>query len=140
MVPSRPTLAVRRLPKGASTSSDGESDVSGFIRRPFIRIDADAAAGGEPKKETRVFEELVKYPCNFQIKVIGLKQGHFTSDMIDIVARVCAVASNQIPFTLRPSKANKYLSISIDCPVTSADMLYEVYGELEKDPRVKFKF
>jgi putative lipoic acid-binding regulatory protein len=113
-----------------------------LIRRPPSVINGEIITGDSSDEEqsTRVFEKLVDYPCNFQVKVIGLKQGHFTTDIIDIVARVCGVASDQIKFTLRPSRSEKYLSISVECPVQNADMLYEVYGELDKDPRVKFKF
>ena len=67
---------LRRLPKSASTSSDDDSDVSGLIRRPPSVINGEIITGDSSDEEQskRVFEKLVDYPCNFQVKVIGLKQ------------------------------------------------------------------
>ena len=101
---------------------------------------APAEGGESDKAKGSVFDRMVSYPCTFQIKVIGLSQGHFAGDMLDIVSRVSGVATDEITYKLRDTKTGKYRSITIDVPVQSAAMLYECYEALSKDPRVKFKF
>ena len=45
-----------------------------------------------PKKEgERAFEYLVKYPCEFEIKVIGLNEGTFADDIAATVSAACQV-------------------------------------------------
>ena len=131
--------------KSAEPDDDSDS-ISSFIIRKNTEADLDAGeqdALSDPKEaegQSRVFDRLVDYPCTFQIKVIGLRQGQFTTDMVDIISRVTSKPSEEIKFSIRKSSAEKYISVSIDAPVASADMLYECYEALEKDPRVKFKF
>ena len=141
----------------AREGSDGDSDsVSGFIRAnsstaaegTSVRTPPAALAPAsdpnvEPaasSAEGSVFDRMLDYPTTFQIKVIGLSQGHFASDMIDICSRVTGVPSEDIKFSLRDTKTKKYRSVTIDVPVESAAMLYACYEALSKDPRVKFKF
>ena len=82
-------------------NSDSDSDVSSFIRRRSPSSpDTDSfpvakkLPDDEPKPfGERVFDKLVSYPCTFSIKVIGLKQGNFAIEIVDIVARVCKVSA-----------------------------------------------
>lgn len=88
--------------------------------------------------ESRVFERLVDYPCEFQLKVIGRKEGEFEADMIKIISQVTGVEAEVIKFTSRDTP--KYLSVSIQAPVANAEMLYECYDALGEDSRVKAAF
>lgn len=86
----------------------------------------------------RVFEALIDYPSEFRMKIIGENQSTFESEMVQIVADSCMVSAENIKHT---SRANgKWLSLTVHAPVQSAEMLYTLYENIDKDPRVKFKF
>eukprot|EP00593_Proboscia_inermis_P011011 CAMPEP_0171323672 /NCGR_PEP_ID=MMETSP0816-20121228/115721_1 /TAXON_ID=420281 /ORGANISM="Proboscia inermis, Strain CCAP1064/1" /LENGTH=202 /DNA_ID=CAMNT_0011822439 /DNA_START=547 /DNA_END=1155 /DNA_ORIENTATION=+ len=89
-------------------------------------------------KQTRVFEALVEYPCEFQIKIVGANDGTFVTDMIALVAESCGVKSDAVSWTERLN--GKWVSITVNAPVQSAEMLYALYEDIDKDARVKFKF
>jgi hypothetical protein len=40
-------------------------------------------------EKTRVFDALVQYPCDFDIKIVGAKDGTFVMEMIQLVAASC---------------------------------------------------
>ena len=44
----------------------------------------------------RAFEYLVDYPCEFQIKVIGINEGTFADDIAKTVSAVCEVCSTAV--------------------------------------------
>lgn len=44
------------------------------------------------KEGQRAFEYLVNYPCEFEIKVIGLNKGNFADDMAATVSAACQVS------------------------------------------------
>lgn len=90
---------------------------------------------GEKK---RVFEALVKYPCLFTIKIVGANEGTFVSEIIQIVAETCDAKAESISFSER--KNGKWISVTVEAPVKSAEMLYMLYENIDRDPRVKFKF
>lgn len=47
-----------------------------------------------PRERTaeRAFEYLVDYPCEFEIKVIGINEGSFADDIAATVSAVCEVS------------------------------------------------
>jgi len=90
---------------------------------------------GEKK---RVFDALVEYPCKFSLKVVGAKEGSFIQDIVQIVADSCNVKVDDISYTTRDK--GKWVSITLKAPVDSAEMLYQLYEDVDKDSRVKFKF
>ncbi len=92
---------------------------------------------GEKK---RVFEALVEYPSVFKMKIVGRDDpvGTFAPEIVDVVAESCGVESSMVKFTER--KNGKWNSVTVHAPVKSADMLYMLYENVDKDPRVKFKF
>jgi putative lipoic acid-binding regulatory protein len=44
-------------------------------------------------EKTRVFDALVQYPCDFDIKIVGAKDGTFVMEMIQLVAASCKCCS-----------------------------------------------
>jgi len=90
---------------------------------------------GEKK---RVFEALVEYPCEFTMKIVGANEGNFAAEMLQIVADSCEVETDKVRFSERVK--GKWLSITVHAPVCSSEMLYTLYENIDRDPRVKFKF
>lgn len=92
---------------------------------------------GEKK---RVFEALVEYPSVFKMKIVGQddEKESFAPEIVEIVAKSCGVEESMVKHTMR--KNGKWTSVTVHAPVKSADMLYSLYENVDKNPRVKFKF
>ena len=46
-------------------------------------------ANEETGEKARVFEALVNYPCEFDIKIVGVNEGTFVTEMVQLVAESC---------------------------------------------------
>ena len=92
---------------------------------------------GEKK---RVFEALVEYPSVFKMKIVGQddEKESFAPEIVEIVAKSCGVELSMVKHSLR--KNGKWTSVTVHAPVKNADMLYSLYENVDKNPRVKFKF
>lgn len=92
---------------------------------------------GEKK---RVFEALVEYPSVFKMKIVGQDDENesFASEIVQVVAESCGVELSMVKHSKR--KNGKWTSVTVHAPVKSADMLYALYENVDKNPRVKFKF
>ena len=120
--------------------------------------------------KARVFEALVNYPCLFTLKIVGANDDTFVQDVLQIVATTCevnttqdntdeassvslssssaaaaaesssssSIDTNQIEHSIKYN--GKWASITVQAPVQSAQMLYQLYENVDRDPRVKFKF
>lgn len=89
-------------------------------------------------EKSRVFEALVEYPCDFTMKIVGANEGTFVQEMVAVVAESCEVEAEDISHSVR--MMGKWTSVTVQAPVQSADMLYQLYENVDRDPRVKFKF
>jgi len=90
-------------------------------------------------EKSRVFEALVEYPCLFTMKIVGANEGAFVTDILSIVAATCQVeVVSDIEHSVKVN--GKWSSVTVEAPVQSAEMLYLLYENLDRDPRVKFKF
>lgn len=81
-------------------------------------------------------ESLIKYPCDFPIKVMGQKVDGF-------VAAIAHIALSFDPgfdvktIELRDSKGGNYQSLTITINATSREQLDELYRTLSTHPLVK---
>jgi len=95
-------------------------------------------ADEETGEKKRVFEALIDYPCEFPIKIVGKNEGSFVMDIIEIISESCETSSKDIKYSERIN--GKWISITVQAPVKDAVMLYALYEQIDRDPRVKFKF
>jgi len=95
-------------------------------------------ADEETGEKKRVFEALVEYPSLFNLKIIGVNESSFAAEMVQIVAESCSVSASEVEYSAR--EKGKWLSVTVHAPVQNAEMLYSLYENIDKDPRVKFKF
>ncbi len=116
-------------------------------------------------EKRRVFEALVEYPSVFKMKIVGsdgddIQQQQqqknddhdkiendeesnntkllFAPSIVKVVAESCGVDVSAVQHTIR--RNGKWISVTVYAPVQNADMLYSLYENVDKDPRVKFKF
>lgn len=59
---------------------------------------------------------------------------------MQLVAESCGVedGGDSVRFSERVN--GKWVSVTVYAPVESAEMLYTLYENIDRDPRVKFKF
>jgi putative lipoic acid-binding regulatory protein len=125
---SKPFVGIGPPDKPLNDVSNPEYDDQGYT------LYVDEKTG----KKTRVFEALVEYPCAFTMKIVGAKEGTFVEDIVQIVADSCEEDVETIKFSTKV--LGKWTSITVEAPVKNAEMLYMLYENVDRDPRVKFKF
>ena len=85
----------------------------------------------EPEKES-----LLKFPCEFPIKIMGLTRDDFAQTILAIVRRH-APDYNGATMEMRSSSAAKYLSLTCTINAQSQTQLDDLYRELSSHPMVK---
>ncbi len=80
-------------------------------------------------------ETLLKFPCEFPLKVTGLHSDEFRSIALGIVHKHVAVA-DLLSIEERPSKNSKYLGLTYNIRATSKAQLDALYVELTSCERV----
>jgi len=79
--------------------------------------------------EIKPEDSLIEYPCQFPIKIMGLRCDEFEIAVLEIIKRHAPdLAENAVQ--TRPSKGNKYLAITVTIVATSRDQLDNIYREL----------
>jgi len=84
-----------------------------------------------PMKQT----DLISYPLDFPIKIMGRSEPGFVQTVIDIV-RKHAPDLDESAIELRTSKKNSYLSVTCTIVATSREQLDALYQELGNHPAV----
>ena len=79
---------------------------------------------------------LVGYPSVFPIKVMGENVEGFAQAMIEL-ARRFDPALDDSAVTIRPSRAGKYLGVTLSVTATSREQLDALYRSLTQHPQVK---
>jgi len=92
---------------------------------------------GKPpeKEEPLATASLLDFPTAFPIKIMGRREGGFTTAVIEIVRRH---APDFVPGTIetRPSREGKYISLTATVNATSQEQLDALYRELCDHPTV----
>jgi uncharacterized protein len=81
-------------------------------------------------------KSLIEYPSAFPIKVMGTHVDGFAEAVVSI-ARQFDPGFDASTVESRPSKAGKYLGLTITITATSREQLDEVYRTLSSHPMVK---
>lgn len=80
-------------------------------------------------------DNLLQFPCDFPIKVMGLKHTRFVQNILDVVLRYAPDFAAET-VELRPSSAGKYLSVTCTINAVSQDQLNGIYTALKAHPDV----
>lgn len=89
-----------------------------------------------PPPDTSKQPSLIEYPCQFPIKVMGLKVDGLVA-AISHVAYQFDPAFNPASLELRESSGGKYLGVTVTVTATSREQLDELYRTLSTHPMVK---
>jgi hypothetical protein len=81
-------------------------------------------------------DSLIVYPSAFPIKVMGVQAEGFEAAVVAIARRFDA-AFDEATVERRPSRAGKYLGLTITVTATSREQLDELYRTLSTHPMVR---
>jgi uncharacterized protein len=81
-------------------------------------------------------QSLIAFPCHFPIKVMGENVEGFVAALTH-VARAFDPGFDAATVELRPSKAGKYLGVTLAVHVSNREQLDELYRTLTSHPMVK---
>ena len=80
-------------------------------------------------------ESLIAFPCDFPIKVMGLRQHGFAQAILEVV-KFHSPDYDPATVEMRSSREGKYLSLTITVKATSQQQLDDLYRDLCDHPMV----
>lgn len=105
----------------------------------------------------RVFDDALKFPCEFKLKIIGVNDETFVNDVLSSIAAIIGVSADKLSYSVRESASSsrsgtgdkvssaesgttggKYISLTIKTVYSSADQLYAAYDIAKLDQRIKY--
>lgn len=86
-------------------------------------------------KPTLPGESLLKFPCDFTIKVFGLGSDEFEAAVLVIIHKHAPNLSGRA-IQSRASESGKYRALSITIHVDSKEQLDNIYRDLSSSPHV----
>jgi putative lipoic acid-binding regulatory protein len=81
-------------------------------------------------------ESPLQFPCDFPIKVMGLRQDGFAQAVLEVVLRH-APDFDAAAMAMRPSARGNYMSLTCTVRAVSRAQLDALYRELTAHPLVK---
>ncbi len=82
---------------------------------------------------------LMKFPCSFPIKAMGIARDDFDSLVVSIVRKHYPDVTGGAVKT-RPSRQGKYISVTVTIEAQSREQLDNIYLELTAHERVLMAF
>ena len=79
--------------------------------------------------------ELIEYPCDFPLKILGHTQAGFAQSILAVVKKH-APEFDGAKMEMKTSKRGKYLSLTCEIRATSREQLDGLYQELCDHPMV----
>ncbi|NOZ11899.1 MAG: DUF493 domain-containing protein [Gammaproteobacteria bacterium] len=80
-------------------------------------------------------EDLIEFPCKYEVKAMGLRSVRFEALVQEIVSRHIG-ATDLRATQSRSSRNDRYVSISCVVWVTRREQLERIYGDLRDCPEV----
>jgi len=80
-------------------------------------------------------ETLLEFPCEFSVKAMGLTAPDFDSTVVEIVGRHVSDLTEGCVAS-RPSKNDKYTSVTVTFQATSKKQLDAIYQDLTDHEKV----
>ena len=80
-------------------------------------------------------EELIEFPCDIPIKVIGLKTGDFKSHVLDIIFSFCGKSAVSL-INENISSTNKYISLTINVRAINRNHIDKIFTKLSSSDKI----
>ncbi len=81
-------------------------------------------------------DTLIEFPADIAVKAMGLNSSDFESLVSSLV--IPHIEPDPVTVTRLPSKAGKYVSVSIRFTSRNIEQLEAVYGALKAEPKVLY--
>lgn len=78
----------------------------------------------------------IEFPCAYPIKVVGMNQGDFVAEVVELVRTYAPEISDE-HVRVRKSSAAKYVSVTLEIQATGAPQLLDIHEALKGHPLVK---
>ncbi|HTF99609.1 MAG TPA: DUF493 domain-containing protein [Nitrospirota bacterium] len=78
--------------------------------------------------------QILKFPCSFPVKVMGLNNEAFTSTVVAVFRKHMTPA--EFTCETRPSSGKKYLSLTITFTANNREQLDAIYQDLNSEDLV----
>ncbi|MGB0866016.1 MAG: YbeD family protein [Granulosicoccaceae bacterium] len=82
-------------------------------------------------------EELITFPCDFEVKAMGKASEDFEALVLAIVRKLVPELGDKARRTA-PSKSGTYISVTVGFEAQSKEQLDAVYQALVDEPRVLY--
>eukprot|EP00466_Bigelowiella_natans_P004414 jgi/Bigna1/129768/aug1.9_g4476 len=99
------------------------------------RLDSVTSISSMAKKGQKVFD-LLEYPCEHEIKIVGAKASEIEMRVRSIVGDTTGTDPEVLKTSSR--EKGKWISISVMAPVSSSEMLYDIYARLNSEERFRY--
>jgi hypothetical protein len=76
-----------------------------------------------------------EFPCEFEIKAMGLDDGRFHEVVLEIIGRHCSTIRHD-SLRMRSSRGGKYVSVSVVIEAGGRSQLDAIYDDLTADEKV----
>lgn len=86
--------------------------------------------------DTAPGDSLIVYPCDFPIKIMGIKQDAFAQTIVELVTAYDP-DFHAGKLEMRPSTKGNYLSLTVTVRAISREQLDNLYRALSSHPMVK---
>lgn len=86
---------------------------------------------------TTKLEDLLEFPCEFSIKVMGLNVTELISEVTTIVSLYATGFDPQRNIATKLSSKGNYLSLTVTIMAESKEQLDKIYLDLNRHPLVK---
>jgi len=102
---------------------------------PLDKQGASELDSSESMPEEIKREEIIKFPCEFPLKVFGLNKPEFEQIMIDLISAHCP-ESTHFQVKKNESKKGKYQSLTITFTAQSRQQMDDIYQSLTDSDHV----
>lgn len=78
----------------------------------------------------------IEFPCLYPIKIIGISEGRFETEVVEIVERHTGKIDAEL-IKIRPSRNNNYVSVTVTIAATGEEQLQNIFLDLKTVTNVK---
>lgn len=94
--------------------------------------DCGCSSCSDDKATLALLQEHHQFPCEYMFKVIGFEHDEFAAEVRRAAEVVLGPLLEKGQVRSRPSSGGKYLAVTLEVPVDSAQQVLAIYAGLKK--------
>eukprot|EP00472_Partenskyella_glossopodia_P009412 CAMPEP_0197516596 /NCGR_PEP_ID=MMETSP1318-20131121/1499_1 /TAXON_ID=552666 /ORGANISM="Partenskyella glossopodia, Strain RCC365" /LENGTH=195 /DNA_ID=CAMNT_0043065465 /DNA_START=446 /DNA_END=1033 /DNA_ORIENTATION=+ len=120
--------------ESAASSFDTQIQISNNAARNFDTTINERLKEMD-KKGQKVFD-LLSYPCEHEIRIVGAKESSIDDKVRTIVGDITGADPSELKTSHR--EKGKWVSVAVLAPVSSSEMLYDCYSKLQSEKSFRY--